>query len=48
MSDMELGWQLMAYGLAGVFSVLILLWGTIRLLLKVFPYRETISDPDDK
>ncbi|NLK72395.1 MAG: OadG family protein [Clostridiales bacterium] len=40
MSDMDLGLQLMAYGLAGVFTVLVLFYLGIKLLVKLFPYKE--------
>lgn len=33
-----MGLQLMGYGLAGVFLVLILFYGMIQLMMKVFPY----------
>ncbi len=39
MSDLSLGIQLMGMGLVGVFSVLILFYGTIRLIMKLFPYK---------
>ncbi|NLN63889.1 MAG: OadG family protein [Clostridiaceae bacterium] len=39
MSDISLGLQLMQYGLAGVFLVLILFYVLITLLVKIFPYR---------
>lgn len=40
MDHLNLGFQLMAYGLAGVFVVLILFYIMIKLLLKIFPYKE--------
>ena len=48
MNTMALGWQLMGFGLAGVFTTLILLLGTIVLLTKIFPYKDETADPDDK
>ena len=39
MSDIMMGLQLMGYGLAGVFLVLILFYGIIRLMVKLFPYK---------
>ncbi|NLY18599.1 MAG: OadG family protein [Clostridiaceae bacterium] len=38
MSDLSLGLQLMEYGLAGVFLVLILFYVLIIILMKLFPY----------
>lgn len=38
MSDISLGFQLMEYGLAGVFAVLILFYLMITILMKIFPY----------
>lgn len=40
MSDISLGFQLMGYGLVGVFTVLILFYFTIQLLMKLFPSKE--------
>ena len=40
MSDINLALQLMLYGLAGVFLTLILFYVAIRLLTKLFPYKE--------
>jgi len=40
MSEISLALQLMVYGLAGVFLVLILFYWTIKALLKIFPYKE--------
>ena len=37
MNDLNLGFQLMLYGLTGVFSVLILFYFTIVILNKLFP-----------
>ena len=42
MNDLNLGWELMAYGLAGVFTTLIVFMGSIHLISKLFP------DKDDK
>lgn len=39
MSDVSMGLQLMGYGLAGVFLVLILFYVMILLMMKIFPYR---------
>ncbi|HSN65919.1 MAG TPA: OadG-related small transporter subunit [Fusibacter sp.] len=39
MYEFGLGLELMAYGLTGVFAVLILFFIVIKLLLKVFPYK---------
>jgi Na+-transporting methylmalonyl-CoA/oxaloacetate decarboxylase gamma subunit len=39
MSDISLGLQLMQYGLAGVFLVLILFYFMIKALMKLFPYQ---------
>ncbi|MDP3388249.1 MAG: OadG-related small transporter subunit [Eubacteriales bacterium] len=40
MDNVNLGLQLMGYGLAGVFMVLILFYAVIKLLLKLFPLKE--------
>lgn len=40
MDNVTLGLQLMAYGLIGVFMVLILFYAVIKLLLKLFPLKE--------
>lgn len=40
MSDISLGLQLMGYGLIGVFTVLILFYFTIQLLMKLFPHKD--------
>jgi Na+-transporting methylmalonyl-CoA/oxaloacetate decarboxylase gamma subunit len=37
MNEMYLGVQLMGIGLAGVFTVLIVFYAVIRLLVKFFP-----------
>ena len=37
---LPLGFQLMGYGLVGVFSVLILLIGTIKVLTELLPDRK--------
>lgn len=39
MTDLSLGLQLMGLGLVGVFSVLIFFYGTIRLLMRLFPHK---------
>ena len=40
MDEFKLGLELMGYGLTGVFMVLILFYAVIRLLVKVFPYKD--------
>jgi Na+-transporting methylmalonyl-CoA/oxaloacetate decarboxylase gamma subunit len=40
MNELGLGVELMMYGLTGVFVVLIMFYFVIKLLLKVFPYKE--------
>ena len=40
MNELGLGLELMMYGLTGVFAVLIMFYFVIKLLLKVFPYKE--------
>lgn len=40
MDNVNLGLQLMGYGLTGVFMVLILFYIVIKLLLKLFPLNE--------
>ena len=40
MNELGLGIELMMYGLTGVFVVLIMFYFVIKLLLKVFPYKE--------
>jgi Na+-transporting methylmalonyl-CoA/oxaloacetate decarboxylase gamma subunit len=40
MSEFYLGLELMGYGLAGVFIVLILFFIVIKMLIKIFPYKE--------
>lgn len=37
MNDLTLGWQLMGYGLAGVFTTLIAFMLVIKLITKLFP-----------
>ena len=32
--------QLMLYGLAGVFGSLAILWGTVKIMSKIFPDRD--------
>lgn len=39
MTDISLGLQLMEYGLAGVFIVLILFYAMITVMMKVLPYK---------
>ncbi len=46
MSEISLGLQLMGYGLAGVFVVLILFYFMIVLMLKIFPYRPEKQDAE--
>lgn len=38
MNDISLGLELMGYGLAGVFLVLILFYVMIVLMVKIFPF----------
>ena len=40
MAQFGLGLQLMAYGLIGVFMVLIVFFGMIKALIKLFPARD--------
>ncbi|WP_267134865.1 OadG-related small transporter subunit [Anaeropeptidivorans aminofermentans] len=40
MNTLSQGFQVMSYGLIGVFSVLILFYIMILVLNKVFPYKE--------
>jgi len=37
MNDLLLGFQVMGYGLAGVFSVILILYGVIKILGHLFP-----------
>jgi len=39
MNEFGLGLELMAYGLTGVFAVLILFFIVIKLLLAIFPHK---------
>ena len=39
MSDIDMGLKLMGYGFAGVFTVLILFYAVVKLLVRVFPYK---------
>ena len=39
MSEISMGLQLMGYGLAGVFIVLIVFYAMILLMMKIFPHR---------
>ncbi|NLX77070.1 MAG: hypothetical protein GXZ01_06850 [Clostridiaceae bacterium] len=39
MNDIYLGLELMKYGLLGTFSVIILFYVIILILMKIFPYR---------
>jgi Na+-transporting methylmalonyl-CoA/oxaloacetate decarboxylase gamma subunit len=43
-SDISLGLQLMQYGLAGVFLVLILFYILIVIMMKLFPYKSEKED----
>jgi len=36
--------QLMLYGLAGVFASLAILWGTVKIVSVLFPYKEEQED----
>ena len=40
MTNIQLGVELMGYGLIGVFSVLLIFMGSIKLLTVVFPPRD--------
>ena len=40
MTEFQMGLELMLYGLAGVFVVLILFFVVIKLLVAIFPYKE--------
>ena len=40
MAQLGLGLQLMVYGLIGVFMVLIVFFGMIKALIKLFPARD--------
>lgn len=40
MNNLMLGWQLMGFGLLGVFITLILFIVVIVLVTKLFPYKE--------
>ncbi|MDR2933260.1 MAG: OadG family protein [Oscillospiraceae bacterium] len=44
MNDMQLGFQLMGYGLLGVFSVLIIFMIVIKLLTVIFPAEKESKD----
>jgi len=44
MNDISLGYQVMVYGLAGVFLVLILFYALIGVLMKLFPYHPEKED----
>lgn len=37
MNSFSLGWELMGFGLAGVFTTLIVFMLVIRLIVKIFP-----------
>lgn len=39
MNQLDLGFQVMGYGITGVFTVLILFYFMIKGLLKLFPYK---------
>jgi hypothetical protein len=39
MNDINLGIQLMGFGILGTFTVLILFYFIIKILMKVFPYK---------
>lgn len=40
MEELMLGVELMAYGLIGVFTVLILFYLMVVIIIKLFPYKE--------
>lgn len=44
MNDLSLGWALMGYGLAGVFTTLILFMAMIYAVVKLFPDKEDNED----
>ncbi|NLM10984.1 MAG: hypothetical protein GX213_09500 [Clostridiaceae bacterium] len=44
MSDIALGLELMKYGLLGTFSVIVLFYLMITILMKIFPYRNEEND----
>lgn len=40
MNNLALGWQLMGYGLAGVFTTLLAFILVIKLIIKLFPEKK--------
>ena len=36
--------ELMLYGLGGVFASLAILWGAIKIIGRIFPYKPDVSD----
>lgn len=40
MSELDLGFKLMVYGISGVFAVLVLFYSIIVGLTKLFPHKE--------
>lgn len=40
MGVFNLGLQLMLYGLIGTFTVLFLFYAVLKIIMKVFPYKE--------
>jgi len=45
---MEQSFELMGLGLAGVFSALFILFFSVIIMKKIFPYREKDEDTKDK
>ena len=45
---MSQAFELMGLGLAGVFSALFILFFSVIIMKKIFPYREKDEDPEDK
>lgn len=46
MSEISMGFELMGYGLAGVFLVLVLFYGMILLMMKIFPQRSESDETE--
>ena len=45
--DISLSLQVMLYGLTGVFSALAILYGTVKIIALIFPFKEEKSDDDE-
>jgi Na+-transporting methylmalonyl-CoA/oxaloacetate decarboxylase gamma subunit len=43
-ADLGKGFELMLFGMAGVFLVLLILYGVSQLLLKLFPVKKSGAD----